>query len=85
VFPPGSGWRHHIDLIGSGSEEDIQLGLRYYDSEQQRQRWAKDFPDDVIPPHEDPPYDRDRRLPVAPEKLPEWRGDGDGDGESDDE
>jgi len=25
--------------------------------------WHKNFPDDPIPPHEDPPFDRDRVLP----------------------
>ena len=61
----GSGWVNHIDVIGGGSEEDIEIGLRYYDTEEQRGHWAKDFPDDVIPPHEAPPFDRDRHLPGA--------------------
>jgi hypothetical protein len=65
IMPPGSGWRCHIDLIGSGSEEDIEIGLRYYDSEEERQSWARDFPGDVIPPQETAPYDRDRHLPQA--------------------
>jgi hypothetical protein len=63
AMPPGSGWECHIDLVSSGSDEDNQICLRYYDSEEQRQRWARDFPGDTIPPHEDPPYDRDRHLP----------------------
>jgi hypothetical protein len=62
---PGPGWECGIDMIGSGSEEDIQTGLRYYDSEAQRRHWARDFPGDTIPPHEDPPYDRDRHLPKS--------------------
>jgi hypothetical protein len=66
ILPPGSGWIHSIDLIGSGSDEDIEIGLRYYDSDEQRAWWAKDFPDMVIPPHEDPPHDRDRHLPKEP-------------------
>jgi hypothetical protein len=65
IMPAGSGWRCHLDLIGSGSEEDIEIGLRYYDSEEERHRWARDFPKDGIPPHEEPPYDRDRHLPAA--------------------
>lgn len=63
---PGSGWECSIDLIGSGSEEDIQTGLRYYESEEERRHWAEEFPGDIIPPHEDPPYDRDRHLPRSP-------------------
>lgn len=62
-LPPDSGWMCHIDLIGSGSDEDITAGLRYYDGEEQRQQWARDFPDFPVPPHEDPPFDRDRLLP----------------------
>lgn len=53
----------HIDLVGSGSEEDIANYLRYYADETTRRDWARDFPDLVLPPHEQPPYDRDRRLP----------------------
>ncbi len=64
-LPAASGWTCHIDLIGSGSDEDITIGLRYYDDEEQRRRWAQDFPDFPIPPHEDPPFDRDRLLPSA--------------------
>jgi hypothetical protein len=71
MFPPGSGWRCYLDLIGGGSDEDIEIGLRYYDSEESRAHWASDFPGMVIPPHEDPPYDRDRHLPAADPELPE--------------
>ena len=60
----------HIDLVGSGSEEDIELYLRYYADDQTRQEWAKDFPDDAMPGHETPPYDRDRHLPARDQ--PEW-------------
>lgn len=52
-----------IDLVGSGSEEDIHLLLKHYADESFRQSWQKDWPDDPIPDHEDPPYDRDRLLP----------------------
>jgi hypothetical protein len=52
-----------LDIIGSGSDEDITLGLRYYDDEKQRERWAKQFPDFPMPPREKPPFDRDRHLP----------------------
>ncbi len=53
----------HIDLVSSGSEEDSELYLRYYADEEERQRWANDWPDDVMPAHEMLPYDRDRYLP----------------------
>src|SRR3954468_11521502 len=49
----------YLDVIGSGSDEDITLGLRFYDDEKQCKRWAKNWPDFPIPPREKPPYDRD--------------------------
>jgi hypothetical protein len=56
----------YLDLVSSGSEEDIECWLCYYASEDTRAQWQKDFPDDVLPPRERPPYDRDRLLPRAP-------------------
>jgi hypothetical protein len=53
----------HIQILGGCSEEDNQLYLKYYADEHWRKQWHKDFPKDPIPPHEDPPYDRDRLLP----------------------
>jgi hypothetical protein len=53
----------HIQLLGSGSEEDNQLYMKYYADEDYRRQWHKDFPKDPIPPRQDPPYDRDRLLP----------------------
>ncbi len=53
----------HIDLVGSGSQEDIETYLRYYADEEARRRWREEWPNEPIPPHEDPPYDRDRHLP----------------------
>jgi hypothetical protein len=56
-----SAW--HIDLVGNGSEQDNELYLRYYAVEEDRRRWAKDWPNDAMPEHEALPYDRDRHLP----------------------
>ncbi|MCX7095226.1 MAG: hypothetical protein NTY50_17485 [Methylobacter sp.] len=53
----------HIDLVGSGSEQDNEFYLRYYADEEDRRLWAQDWPDDVLPAHETLPYDRDRHLP----------------------
>jgi hypothetical protein len=58
-----SAW--HIDLRGSGSEEDIYLYLKYYADDATRQQWSTDFPDDKMPGHEEPPFNRDRHLPQA--------------------
>lgn len=86
ILPPGSGWNQHLDVLGGCSEEDIEIGLRYYDSEETRQRWASDFPDLVIPPHEDPPFDRDRHLPQPPHPraLEDEDADDDADGTDED-
>lgn len=62
-FDKYSAW--HIDLIGSGSDEHIDLWMKYYADEKTRRQWMKDWPDYEMPEHEDPPYDRDRRLPSA--------------------
>lgn len=59
----GGAW--HIELLGSYSEEDMRLFLKYYADDDFRRQWHKDWPKDPIPPHEDPPYDRDRLLPKA--------------------
>jgi len=61
----------HIDLVGSGSEEDYEVYLRYYADEEDRQLWANDWPDDAMPDHETPPYDRDRHLPARDQA--EWQ------------
>ncbi len=66
LLPQNPDFSCHIDLVSTGSEEHIRLYLRYYAEEETRRQWAKDWPEDIIPPHEDPPYDRDRHLPKGP-------------------
>jgi len=61
----------HIDLVSSGSEEDNELYLRYYADEEARHRWAQDWPNDAMPEHEAPSYDRDRHLPARDQA--EWQ------------
>jgi hypothetical protein len=53
----------HIDLVSDGSEDSCQLWLRHYAREDDRTLWAHDFPDEPIPDHVAPRYDRDRHLP----------------------
>ena len=57
----GGGWCY--DMIGSGSDEDNETYLRYYADEETRKSWQEDYPKEKMPPHEKPPYDRDRHFP----------------------
>lgn len=66
LFPENPSYAYMIDLTGSGSEDDNQAYLKYYADEEYRRQWADDWPDDRIPEHEDPPFDRDRFLPQSP-------------------
>jgi len=63
LMPEDTSFGYHIDMVGSGSEEHIHLYLKHYADERTRQSWKEDWPGDEIPEHEDPPYDRDSRLP----------------------
>jgi hypothetical protein len=53
-----SAW--HIDVLGYDKPD---LYLKYYADEKTRESWRIDFPDDPIPPREDPPHHRDSHLP----------------------
>ncbi len=53
-----------LDLVSSGSEEDTELWLKYYASEEDRDQWLADFPDIVLPEQAIPPSDRDEILPL---------------------
>lgn len=66
LFPQNPGYAYVIDLTGSGSAEDMQVFLKHYADEVYRKRWARNWPDDPMPEHEDPPFDRDSRLPQSP-------------------
>jgi len=64
LLPPAANSAWHIQMLGGGSEEDNRLYLKYYADDASRRHWHKDFPDDPLPAHEDPSYDRDRLLPT---------------------
>ena len=66
LFPENPSYAYMIDLTGSGSEDDNQTYLKYYADEEYRRQWAHDWPDDRMPEHEEPPFDRDRFLPQSP-------------------
>jgi hypothetical protein len=59
----------HLSPIGSGSEEDTLIYLKYYADERWRKWWHEEWPDFPIPEHEDPPHDRDRHLPDPHDSL----------------
>ncbi len=63
AMPLAANSAYHIELLGGWSEEDTQLYLKYYADDDWLRQWHKDWPNDPIPTHEDPPYDRDRVLP----------------------
>jgi len=66
LFPENPNYAYMIDLTGSGSDDDTMIYLKYYADEEHRRRWAQDWPDDPLPEHEEPPFDRDRFLPHSP-------------------
>jgi len=53
----------HLDILGKCEPQDLEVYLKFYADETYRRMWAEDFPDDVIPLHEDPKYPR--ALPEA--------------------
>jgi hypothetical protein len=60
-LPQGDDGYCVLDLLG-GSDSDVYL--KYYAGEKERQWWKEDFPDYDLPAQEDPPFDRDRLLPL---------------------
>lgn len=49
--------------LGPVAMKDLQLYLKYYADDRDREHWRQEAPDLQIPEHEDPPFDRDRHLP----------------------
>ncbi len=48
----------HIGVVGTGSDEDNRLYLTYYASEEDRDRWKSEFPDEELPPQRKPAHTR---------------------------
>jgi hypothetical protein len=53
----------HFSPIGGGSEEDNQIYLTYYATDDERTDWKASFPDEELPPRKRPPYNRDVPQP----------------------
>ena len=53
----------HLDLLGSGSEEDTRIWLVYYADEIQREEWEVQFPGEPLPERKKPVCERDHILP----------------------
>jgi hypothetical protein len=66
LFPENPSYACSIDVLGSGSDEDMSLYMRYFADEEYRQQWAASFPDFQMPASENPPFDRDKDLPKSP-------------------
>lgn len=64
VMPPDSGWNSTVDMSGAYDDGERYIEyLRYYADEEARDFWLEDNPDEELPEHEEPPFDRDRLLP----------------------
>ena len=58
-----NGMTWHASPIGSCGKAEMAIYHRYYADEESRADWAEMFPEDEMPPREDPPFDRDKSLP----------------------
>jgi hypothetical protein len=58
LCPEDTAMTIHFSPIGGCSEEDLQIGMRFYWDEEQREDWRKRFPEDAMPLAELPPYPR---------------------------
>ncbi len=63
---------YRVDVTddGSGSDETIQLQMRFFSTEKERAHLQRSFPDCQMPPRQKAPHDRDRFLPEPPSPLP---------------
>ncbi|MPN03686.1 hypothetical protein SDC9_150918 [bioreactor metagenome] len=62
-LPYEAGWN---STSSPGQEEGADVYLRFYASPEERESWQADFPEDTLPPSEQPAHDRDRWLPDPP-------------------
>jgi hypothetical protein len=48
----------YFDVIGGGSDEDNEAYLTYYASDEEREQWKADFPNEKLPQRKRPLYNR---------------------------
>src|ERR1035437_10256869 len=58
-----------ISEFNAGGMTHEEIWLRYYADVADQALWHSTDPEFVFPPHQDPPYERDRFLPVPPIPL----------------
>jgi len=57
--------RCHLDILGGRDQMQRYLYLKFYADEQERRFFSEQYPDSDLPKHQDPPFQRDTRLPSA--------------------
>lgn len=67
------GFSNHVQLLqADGTEPETSIYFRYFADEEWRRDWVKEDPTYAMPPHENPPFNRDCLLPCADyEGMPE--------------
>jgi len=75
-IPPELEWNCKVDASDFDNGLDPIVWLRFFASENERQEFAAEHNLKSLPPHEDPPCDRDRWLPEPP-GIPEDLDDAD--------
>lgn len=63
VIPGDPEFACNLDLVGSGSDADVDHWLRFYADQETRDDWSSQWPDYTMPERAVPPFDRDRHLP----------------------
>jgi hypothetical protein len=57
------GFNTHVDLCAVGDDAETALYLKYFADDDFREHCAVNYPDQPLPAHQDPPYQRDQLLP----------------------
>ena len=64
------GFNQRVNLLASFDEPEASLYLRYFADDEWRRHWVEDNPGYILPPQEDPPFNRDYLLPVSSDVQP---------------